>query len=102
MTQARPALRAAILLACTISLTYGKPQDQRAKAAVRPRPPVVHPLSLIELIHRVRTQNDRLIYQRLEFEVAGDAVRSAQSIFEFQFVATALHEENNIKNTIEE
>lgn len=74
-------------------------------------PPVVEPvvaqsgaltLGLRDFLTQVRRQNDQIVSQHLEFEIAGQGVVSAQSVFELTFVSTGVHEENSIRNTVEQ
>lgn len=59
-------------------------------------------LSLDELIARVCERNERIRYQKLEWDISRDAVKSAGSIFEPRFVASYLHDKSHIPKTVED
>lgn len=60
------------------------------------------PLTLTEFVSMVRERNNKILAERLEWQVAEEGVTNARSQFELEFVGSALHEENKQKNTVQE
>lgn len=59
-------------------------------------------LGLAEYVRMVRAQNDQIVSQALEFEIAGQGIVSARSVFEMTFIGTGVHEENALRNTVQQ
>ena len=59
-------------------------------------------LSLREFIELVRVKNERIRSQHLEWAISRQAVKKEQSIFEPEFVGSYQHEDNRLRNTVEE
>lgn len=60
------------------------------------------PLNLVDYVSMVRERNNKLLAERLEWQVAEEGVTDARSNFEMEFVTSATHEENTQKNTVQE
>ena len=56
-------------------------------------------LSLEELITMVHQRNERIRYQKLDWDISRDAVKNAEAIFEPEMVASYNHSENKLLNT---
>lgn len=59
-------------------------------------------LGLADYVRTVRSQNDQIVSQVLEFEIAGQGIVSARSVFEMTFIGTGVHEENALRNTVQQ
>lgn len=60
------------------------------------------PLTLTDFVGMVRERNNKILAERLEWQVAEEGVTNARSQFELEFVGSALHEENKQRNTVQE
>lgn len=60
------------------------------------------PLTLTDFVAMVRERNNKILAERLEWQVAEEGVANARSQFELEFVGSALHEENKQRNTVQE
>ncbi len=73
-------------------------------ATIEPAPPPeanLH-LSLDAFIARVHERNERIHFQKLEWDISQDAVANAKAIFEPQLVASYLHDYSHIPKTVED
>ena len=59
-------------------------------------------LGIKEFIALVREKNERIGFQKLEWEIKHEGVKSERSIFEPELVSTYQHEKNRVRNTVEE
>jgi outer membrane protein TolC len=59
-------------------------------------------LSLAAFIGQVHDRNERIHFQKLEWDISQDAVANAKAIFEPQLVASYLHDYSHIPKTVED
>jgi outer membrane protein TolC len=67
-------------------------------AAAEADDPVLR-LSLNEIIAMVHQRNERIHYQKLDWDISLDAVKNAESMFEPEMVASYSHVKNKVLNT---
>ncbi|MDP7420701.1 MAG: TolC family protein, partial [bacterium] len=79
------------------------PRVRRARTGeIRPDPSGLVELKLIDFIALVREKNNRIIYQRYEWQISSEAVKRERSIFEPELAASFQVEKNDVPNTTQE
>ncbi len=73
------------------SIQGGADSSQPRRAGLR--------LSLNELISMVNERNERIHYQKLDWDISLDAVKNAEAVFEPEMVTSYTHSKNHMQNT---
>ncbi len=101
MVEKRHSWFSGILLAVALAAVspQGSAASEEGRKAVSKTREAGLRLSLDDLIEMVHERNERIHYQKLEWDVSRDAVESAEAVFEPEMVASYDHIKNSVQNT---